>query len=268
MPLETPPGFSAGMIDMESNTMLVQCYPAHQAVPGGEGSFPAVIVLHDRLGLTTHVRHVANRLAHASFYVLAPDLYGAPSIFSTWEPDSARAAHRTYFDWSEEEAARERERDLTDERALEIVEQAIVYAGGRSKARSGGVRLLGFGTGARLAFLVACRFPESVRAVSCFEPRDLGLPKPPGASKPSPLDEAERLAAPLLLLYGKLDTTIPRDEIDLAAWRLESLGKRFRVELLRNAGPDFFCEERDTYRVGASKIAWEETVKLFRTDAL
>jgi carboxymethylenebutenolidase len=259
-------GFAAGMVDMESNTTLVQSYPAHQAVAGGAGPFPAALVLHDRLGLTSHVRHVANRLAHAGFYALAPDLYGAPSIFSVHEPDSARAPHRTYFDWSEEVEARERETALTDERALEIVEQAIVYAGGRGKAKSGGVRVLGFGTGGRLALLAGCRFPDSVRALSLFSPRDLNLPKPPGAAgaKPSPLEEADKLTAPVLLLYGKLDTTIPKESIAAAIQRLQSLGQRVHVEMLRNAGPDFFCEERDSYRIGASKIAWDETLKLFR----
>jgi len=257
------PGFAAGMVDMESNTTLVQSYPAHQAVPGGDGSFPPALVLHDRLRLTSHVRHVANRLAHAGFYALAPDLYGAPSIFSVQEPDSARTAQKTYFDWSEEVEAREKEKGLSDERALEIVEQAIVYAGGRAKAKSGGVRILGFGTGGRLALLAACRFPDSVRALSLFAPRDLSVPKPPGAARPSPLDEADKLMAPVLLLYGKLDTTIPKDETAAAILRLQSLGKSVHVEMLR-AGPDFFCEERDSYRVGASKIAWDETLKLFR----
>jgi carboxymethylenebutenolidase len=251
------------MVDMESNTTLVQSYPAHQAVPGGDGPFPAALVLHDRLGLTTHVRHVTNRLAHSGFYALAPDLYGLPSIFSVHEPDSTRAPHRTYFDWSEEVEAREKERALTDERALEIVEQAIVYSGGRAKAKSGGVRILGFGAGGRLAFLAACRFPESVRALSLFAPCDLNVPKPPGASRPSPLDEADKLRAPVLLLYGKLDTTIPRGETAAAVLRLQSLGKSVHVEMLR-AGPDFFCEERDSYRIGASKIVWDETLKLFR----
>lgn len=260
----TAPGFSAGMIDMESNPMLVQCFPAHQAVPGGDGSFPPVLVLHDRLGLTAHVRHVANRLAHADFYALAPDLYGTPSVFSAFEKDSARAAHRTYFEWAEEVSAREREASLTDDRALEILEQAIVYAGGRARARSGGVHLLGFGTGGRLAFLGACRFPDSVRSLSCFAPHDLGRPKPPGAPKPSPLDGADRLSAPALFLYGKLDRSISPDEIEAVRGRLAHLGKRFRIEQLRNAGPDFFCEERDTYRVGASKIAWDATLELFR----
>lgn len=260
----TAPGFSAGMIDMESNPMLVQCFPAHQAVPGGDGPFPPVLVLHDRLGLTAHVRHVANRLAHAGFYALAPDLYGTPSVFSSWEKESTLSAHRTYFEWSEDAAAREREASLTDERALEILEQAIVYTGGRSKAQSGGVHLLGFGTGGRLAFLGACHFPDSVRSLSCFAPRDLGAPKPPRAGKPSPLDQADRLSAPALFLYGKLDRTISPDEIEVLRLYLARLGKTFRIEHLRNAGPDFFCEERDSYRVGAAKMAWEQTLALFR----
>ena len=43
------------MVDMESNTTLVQCYPAHEAVPAGQGPFPPVIVVHDRVGLNAHV---------------------------------------------------------------------------------------------------------------------------------------------------------------------------------------------------------------------
>jgi carboxymethylenebutenolidase len=257
------------MVDMESNTTLVQCYPAHQAIPGGDGPFPAVLVLHDRLGLTSHVRRVANRLAHADFYSLAPDFYGAPSIFALAQPDSVRGAHHTYFEWSEDEAAREREQALTDERALEILEQAIVYAGGRAKTKSGGVRLLGFGSGGRLAFLGAARFPDSVRAVAAFAPPDLGVPKPPGASKPSPLDEAGRIAAPVLILYGRLDTEVPKRDVDAIETRLTAVDPgKFRVERLRNAGPDFFCEERDTYRIGASRIAWERTLRLFRDGRL
>ena len=39
----------SSMIDMESNTTLVQCYPAHEAIPDGHGPFPAVIVVHAAL---------------------------------------------------------------------------------------------------------------------------------------------------------------------------------------------------------------------------
>jgi len=253
---------------MESNTTLVQCFPAHQAVPGEEGSFPPVIVLHDRFGLTAHIRHVANRLAHAGLYALAPDFYCSPSSFSGSHSDLLHPARPTFFEYTDESAARDRSATFGDERGLAILEQAIAYVAGRSKAQSGGVRLLGFGTGGRLAFLGACTFPESVRAASCFFPPDLSIAKPPGAGRPSPLDLAPAVAAPLLLFYGLLDMEIRSPEREAVTRRLTGLSKSFHVEVFREAGHDFFCEERDTYRIRASKIAWNESLTLFREGAL
>jgi carboxymethylenebutenolidase len=254
--------FSAGMIDMESNTTLVQCYPAHQAVPAGEGPFPPVVVLHDRFGLNSHTRHVANRLAHEGFYALAPDFYGSPTSFAGSAPEYLQSLHPTHFDWSDESAARERAAGLTDDLAGSILEQAIAFVAGRSRASSGGVNLLGFGTGGRLAFLGACLDPASVRSAACFFPVDLEAPRPHG--QPAPLERAEAISAPLLLLYGLLDPEIRGPEREAVRARLTALGKTFRIEVFREAGHDFFCEERDSYRIRASKTAWQETLALFR----
>ena len=43
-----------------------------------------------------------------------------------------------------------------------------------------------------------------------------------------------------------------------------ALGKDFRIEVFHDAGEDFFCDERETHRIHASKVAWEETLALFR----
>jgi carboxymethylenebutenolidase len=253
-----------GMIDMESNTTLVQCFPAHEAVPEGEGSFPAVILLHDRFGLNPHARNVANRLAHAGFYTLAPDLYCAPSTFSASAPEVLRPSRSTSFDFSEEEAARERAATLTDDRALAIAQQALAYLAGRSKARSGGAGLLGFGMGGRLAFLAACLSPGDVRAAVCFYPDGLTAARPAGSGSAAPIDRSESLAAPILIFYGLLDMNIRPEEREAVRARLAGLGKDFRMEVFPGAGHDFFCEERDTYRIRASKVAWEEALSLLR----
>ncbi|MGH9316785.1 MAG: dienelactone hydrolase family protein [Thermoanaerobaculia bacterium] len=44
--------------------------------------------------------------------------------------------------------------------------------------------------------------------------------------------------------------------------RLARLGKDFRIEVFPEAGHDFFCSDRDSYRIHASKVAWEETLTL------
>jgi carboxymethylenebutenolidase len=258
----TPGAVRGGMIDMESNTTLVQCYPAHEAVPAGEGPFPPVLVLHDRFGLNPHTRNLTNRFARAGFYALAPDLYCAPSRFSMADSDSDsfHPLTSTSFGYDEEVAAKDRAVMLTDDRAAAVVDQALAYVAGRSRARSGGVGLFGLGTGGRVAFLSACLFPDAVRAGVCLYPDGVTVARPGGEGHPTPLDRAESLAAPLLLFFGQLDSSIRPEEREATRRRLTDLGKPFRLEVVPGAGHDFFCEDRDTYRIRASKTAWEEAL--------
>jgi len=252
------------MVDMESNTTLVQCYPAHEAVPEGPGPFPPVLVLHDRFGLTPHFKGIANRLAAEGFYALAPSFYATPSSVADVAPEFLRPAVPAHFDYTREEEAEARAGILSDGRAEEILRQALDYLALRAASRNGPCGVLGFSMGARLAFLAACRFPADVRAAACFYGKGIGSATATQLGRPRPLDLAESLQASLLLFYGQLDTTISRKERALVERRLSLLAKDFRVEVFRDAGEDFFCDERDTHRIHASKVAWEETLALFR----
>ncbi len=252
----------AGMIDMESNTTLVQCYPAHEAVPDGSGPFPAVLVLHDRFGLTAHLRGVVNRLAREGFYALAPNLYALPASFVDTAPDLMKAPGPTFFPYSDEFAAGERAATLSDERADAIVAQALAYVAGRSHARGGGVGALGFSMGGRLALLAACLHSDEVRAAVCFYPEGMASSKSP--RRPAALDRVADLRAPVLLFYGALDDEIRSGEREVARTHLAALGKDFQMEVFREAGHDFFCSERNSYRIHASKEAWEETLTFLR----
>ena len=254
----------SGMIDMESNTTLVQCYPAHEAVPDGHGPFPAVVVAHDCFGLNPNAKGIANRLANAGFYALAPNFYGGPTSVADVAPDFLRPAVPTDFAYGEEERAEEAAALLSDERGEAVFRQAIDYAVTRGKVRSGGVGVLGFAMGGRLAFLAACRNSDVVRAAVSFYPKRLASPAPGQRGRPLPVDLAEDLRAPLLLFYGQVDTTISGHEREAVRERLAALGKDFRIEVFHDAGEDFFCDERETHRIHASKVAWEETLALFR----
>jgi carboxymethylenebutenolidase len=255
----------AGMIDMESNTTLVQNFPAHAAIPDGAGPFPAVVVFHDRFGLSTHVRGVANRLAQLGFYALVPNFYALPSSFASVAPEFMRTSTIGSYDYADADAAADRERTLTDQRAGVVFRQAFTYLATRSRVRSGGPGVLGFSMGGRLAFLAACDEPELVRACVCFYPTGLGGSAPMAAGQADPLERADSLSAPLRLFYGRLDEVIRSAERDRVQSALSGRAKDFRMEVFPEAGHDFFCSERDTFRIHAAKVAWDETVGLFRT---
>ncbi len=46
------------------------------AVPEGTGPFPAVLVMHNALGLGSHVRETAQKLAELGYFAVATDMYG------------------------------------------------------------------------------------------------------------------------------------------------------------------------------------------------
>jgi carboxymethylenebutenolidase len=255
----------AGMIDMESNTTLVQCYPAHEAVPDGQGPSPAVIVAHDRFGLSPHIREVANRLANTGFYALAPSFYAMPTSVAAVAPEFMRPTLPVHFGYDDEKSADDAASMLSDERAEDIFRHAIGYAMGLGKVRAPrGIGVLGFAMGGRQAFLAACRNPEDVTACVSFYAKGIAGPSAAAGGRPAPLDLAGDLRASVLLFYAELDTTISRREREAVRDRLTALGKDLRMEVFHDAGRDFFCDEIDAHRIHASKVAWEATLALFR----
>ena len=76
------------------------------ARPAGPGPFPAVLVMHNALGIGPHVREVAQRLAALGYLAVATDMYGGgapygdPSAYEVFTRDPAllRARARAWFD--------------------------------------------------------------------------------------------------------------------------------------------------------------------------
>jgi carboxymethylenebutenolidase len=251
------------MVDMESNTTLVQNYPAHEAIPGGDGPFPAVVLAHDRFGLSVFNRGFANRIAQAGFYTLAPALYALPASFAEQAPDWMHTPGQIEFAYSDELEADERALTLSDERALSLLNRAIRYAQSRSAARSGPVGLLGISMGGRLAFRAACEFSDDVAACVCFYPVGLASGSI-GPARELPIARAASLKAPLKIFYGSLDQRVRAPEREGLRKTLTLLGKDAALEEFHGAGHDFLCSDRDTFHVGAAKKSWDETLAFFR----
>jgi dienelactone hydrolase len=59
------------------------------AFPKGDGPFPAVLVMHNALGLGEHVRETAGRLADLGYLAVATDMYGGGTEYSDPQASSA-----------------------------------------------------------------------------------------------------------------------------------------------------------------------------------
>jgi len=272
-PVSARPLKRAGMIDLESNPTLVQQYPAHEAVPGGEGSpFPVVLVFHDVFGLDSQVRNTVNRLAHQGFYAVAPNFYASPFSTATGAPGWMSAAFqiagnldaidlpiRTSFERRDAIAAEGRARNLADAHALEIVRSAITHCALVAEADSHSLGILGFGMGGRLAFLAACEFPEDVRAVAVYSPLGITANYHGKPGEPLPLARFESLRAPLLLFFGGQDTEC-RGERDAIQAVLTLSDKPHEIVTFREAGREFYADGSGDFRIAPARDSWGRTL--------
>ena len=131
--------------------------------PGSEGPYPAVVMIHDRMGLTDGIKDQTFHLARAGYVVLAVDLYrGAVA-------KSAKEAERL-------------ERELSKERALHDLKAAVDYLLQRPDVRPKSpvaaeqgkevwdLGVLGLGMGGGFAFEAALRDPRLRALVVCYSP--------------------------------------------------------------------------------------------------
>lgn len=256
----------SGMIDMESNTTLVQQYPAHEAVPGeGEAPFPAVVVIHDIYGFNAQVRNFANRLAHEGFYAVAPNLYSHPFSTAPGSPPWMSAIVETSIQHERRAEAEARAAGLADSKAMEFLGAALDHLVLVPDADLGRIGLVGFGMGGRLAFLSACRFKERIRGAVIYSGAGIASRDPRRPLQSMPLLDYENLSCPLLLFYGTRDDRIGAQERSAVARVLAAGNKRYEIQVLAGAEHDFFNEEDPAEsQPAADRMAWDSTLGFLR----
>jgi carboxymethylenebutenolidase len=225
---------------------------AYLARPKAAGTYPAVIVLHEAFGLVEHERDVARRFANAGFIALAPDVYsrvGAPQNAA----DMAEVRAKMF--------------GITDAQLVRDFEAAAAFVHAQPAA-SGKVGCVGFCVGGRWTLQLACSSDKVNAAIDCWggfitraTPDALTTPE-----RPTPvIDLAPQLHCPLYIVCGEEDQNpSPADAAELGR-RLEQAGKKFQLEVFKNAGHAFFADYRPSYRESAAFDLWPKMVGFFKT---
>jgi len=225
--------------------------PSYLARPTGDGQFPGVLVCFEAFGLNDHIKKICALLAHEGYVAIAPDFYHrqpAPRV-------------RPYNDLENTLKLAE---TLTDDDAMSDSRNAISYLKQQDFVQATQIGVVGFCLGGRLAFLIACRFPEIKAAVPFYGGRIATEGRFAGQTA-IPLNEAESISAALLLFFGGQDANIPLEEVKQIDTRLKQLNKKSEVVVYPQAGHGFFCDERASYNAEAAHDAWARTRSFLRT---
>ncbi|MFN3298496.1 dienelactone hydrolase family protein [Caldimonas sp.] len=205
--------------------------------PAGRG--PGLVLFQEIFGVNAHIRAVAEQYALAGYVVLAPDVF--------W-----RQAPRVELDY--EGADLQRARALlasTDPASLAQDAVAAVQALRKRPEITGGVGVLGYCMGGRLAYLAAASTDVDA-AVSYY-----------GGGIQDRLDLAARVRCPMLLHYGETDTHIPSEAVERVRQALAP--SRAQVQVYPGAGHGFNCWARGTYHPPSAALALARSLALFAT---
>jgi carboxymethylenebutenolidase len=213
-------------------------FRAYTALPP-EGSGPGLVLLQEIFGVNAYMRDMADRYAEEGYVVMVPDLYWRlePNLDLGYEGEDRAKAF----------ALLER---FNDDLAVQDV-AATLDALRAHSAHRGKAGVLGYCLGGRIAFLAAAR-TDADCAIGYYA---VGIEQH--------LDEAARIACPLMLHFASLDTYC-----DAAA--RERIAQAFAgkpgVELYTYEGCDhaFASPSRPHYDKPAAMMAYSRSLAMLR----
>jgi carboxymethylenebutenolidase len=210
--------------------------------PGGAPK-GGIVVIQEAFGVNDHIEDVARRFAAEGWLAVAPHLFhrsGDPKL--------------GYGDMS---AVMPQLQKLTAEGVMADVDAALDHLAGAG-IPLGKTGIVGFCMGGTVALVTAAR--RDLGAAVTF----YGGGVTEGRFGFGPLvEEATRLRAPWLGLYGDLDQGIPVDGVEQLRAAAASSGQETELVRYPEAGHGFHCDQRESYEAKSAQDAWARTLAWF-----
>jgi carboxymethylenebutenolidase len=200
------------------------------------GSGPGVIVIQEWWGLTTHIAHMADRLAGEGYVALAPDLYGGATTH-----DEGEALQLLL--------------EIPVDRAARDLRGAVDYLLERDEVVGETVGVVGFCMGGSFALQLAVQEGGKVAAAVAFYPVGY-MP-----------DDYVGLQAPVLIHIADRDEINPPTLAEELNGKISAgTGRKPEIDHYP-AGHAFLNEENllGTFDAEQARIAWDRTIAFLRT---
>lgn len=212
----------------------VETIDGYLARPRAEGAFPAVIVIAGNVITEEYIPNTCAALAVAGFVGLAPNIFHTlPPAART--PEERRLATENH----------------TAADALQDIQAGMDYLRAQEFVKAGGMGVVGFCYGGRLAMMLGSRCREI----------DVVVPYHPGPTTPQ---EISRLVSPTQIHIGTADRHVSVDSVRQIERVLEQQGAEVEVHLYEGADHGFLAYTRPYYKPEAARLSWERTVEFLK----
>ncbi len=210
--------------------------------PHGGGAAPGVVIIHDVYGHSDFYRDMGRRLAAAGFTTLLPDLFHRQGPIPGRDREAAMARRARF-----------------DER-IALTDLAAALRHLREEEGAARVGAIGFCMGGTLAMLLAAREPLDAGVVF------YGFPAARNRGELAPfqvLDEADRIAAPLLGFWGDQDAGVGMDNVRRLDEELTRHGKPHEFTIYPGLPHGFLTFDEGAPFGQESRDAWTRTLAFF-----
>jgi carboxymethylenebutenolidase len=222
------------------NTQDMTCdngMPAMLAYPAGGGSFPTVILMHERYGFVRHTRDQAMRCARDGYAVLAPNFFFRYPVQAALNAGNARY-------------------DLTDPESAELIRAALATLTKHAAADLTKVAVAGYCQTGRHPLVFAAEVPISAAVVwyGAASKREWEVNK----LQPEPLEDViAALPCPVFAAFGEADHIISIDDVQRLRSCLEANRKTYDIHVYEGAPHGWLNDTMPgRYRKPQADAAW------------
>jgi carboxymethylenebutenolidase len=262
---------SRGMMTYNGEAGPVQTYLARPSV---EGPRPAVIVIHEIVGLTDHIKSVADRFAEEGYIAFPPNLFSRPGLAEVMTPSNVGEAMQFMMTiprdkWSDQAYIQRAASQLPQEkretlqrvrsvmfggipkdRLTQDLVKAVDYLNAQDFVQSGKIASVGFCFGGGMSINLACHAKLAACVIFYGE-------------NPNPIELVENIACPVLGNYGAEDMRI-NAHLDELVKAMVTYKKDFEMRIYPNAGHAFFNNTTPMYNEAAARDAWERVLRFYK----
>ena len=235
------PSVVQGMVSFRSGTATLQGYLAR---PKAAGRYRSVVVLHGDFGLPLVDRYTAAVLAQNGFASLALQRFSRYPELTVQDVIKSDRTDRRYLSraFNQEE--------------LQDAQAAIDYLKSQSFVRRGGAGVVGFCGGGVQGLWLSTQSRDVKAVVTLYAPTgESDQHQDPNDPKPSVLDLAKLMQAPVQGHYGTADPVTPLEDVRRFEQALQARDIPLETFFYEGAKHAFCNYERPNYDAAACKLA-------------
>ncbi|MEV0264727.1 dienelactone hydrolase family protein [Streptomyces sp. NPDC050617] len=220
--------------------------------PAEHGSWPAVILYPDAVGVRETFRAMADRLAGLGYAVLLPDVYYRAGEVAPFDIATA------FGDPAERERLFSLMQSLTTERIVRDANAFLEFLAGRPEVSGDRVGTTGYCMGGRISLIVAGHRPDRIAAAASFHGGFLAVADEPE----SPHLLADRTAANVLVAGAENDDSFPAEQQERLEQAFIAAGVQHSIEIYP-AQHGFAVPDAPSFDAAASERHWTALADLY-----